>query len=152
MTGLIKHRSSYQLIHLAVEAKREPRKAIKRSLAQEIALEQGSRCTVCGRPLELDGKIDVDHRVPRKRQGTTYKANLQVLCRQCNNAKSTQCSNCDLNCQTCGWAFPEKYRPIKLPPDVVLRVNALAKDANRPADELATELLDRALRAKENPK
>lgn len=150
LTGLVKHKTRYQLIHLAVGAKREPRKPVSLTVAREVALEQGSRCTVCGSPLELHGKIDVDHRVPRQRQGTTYKGNLQVLCRSCNIAKSTQCSNCDLPCQTCGWAYPERYRPIKLSPDVVLRINALAQDSNRPADELANELLDRALRTEKH--
>ena len=146
LTGLVKWGSRYQLQHLALEAKREPRKAISPTLARKIALAQGSRCTVCGAPLELDGKIDVDHRVPRKRQGTTYEGNLQVLCRTCNIEKSTQCSGCDLPCETCGWAFPEKYRPLKLSPSIILRVNALAGEKSRPSDDLANELLDKVLR------
>ncbi|MCY3677606.1 MAG: HNH endonuclease signature motif containing protein [Gemmatimonadetes bacterium] len=146
LTGLVKWGSKYQLQHLAIESKREPRKAISSAVARKIALKQGSRCTVCGAALELDGKIDVDHRVPRKRQGTSFEGNLQVLCRACNINKSTQCSGCELPCETCGWAFPEKYRPVKLSPSIILRVNALARDTNRPADDVANELLDRALR------
>lgn len=146
LTGLVKDGNTYQLRHLAIDAKREPRKTISFKVAQEIALKQGSRCTVCGTPLQLEGKIDLDHRVPRKRQGTNYEGNLQVLCRRCNVDKSTQCANCDLPCETCGWAFPEKYRPLKLSSSIVLRVNALAGETNRPADDLANELLDKALR------
>lgn len=146
LTGLVKDGNTYQLRHLAIDAKREPRKTISFKVAQEIALKQGSRCTVCGTPLQLEGKIDLDHRVPRKRQGTNYEGNLQVLCRRCNVDKSTQCAGCDLPCATCGWAFPEKYRPLKLSPSVILRVNAVAGETNRPADDLANELLDKALR------
>ncbi|MXY67545.1 MAG: HNH endonuclease [Gammaproteobacteria bacterium] len=153
VTGLIKIGSKYQLIHLAVGAKREPRKAISATKAREIALEQGSRCTVCGEPIEIEGeRIEVDHRVPRRRGGTSHKTNLQVLCRQCNNRKSTQCSNCSLNCHTCGWAFPEQYRPIKLRPDIVLRLNTLARETNQVVDDMTSKMVDRVLRDHEQGK
>ena len=148
LDGLVKEGSRYQLQHTAIGQKREPRRAISAKAGREIAISQGSRCTVCGEPVAVNGerRIDVDHRVPRKRGGTSYAGNLQVLCANCNIAKSTQCSGCALNCQTCGWAFPERYRPVKLRPDIVLRLHDLARDANRSTDDLANELLDRALR------
>ena len=146
LIGLAKHGASYQLQHIAIGPKREPRRAVSHQTAQKIVLRQGSRCTVCGNPIATDGtKVDVDHRVPRRRGGTTHDSNLQVLCRSCNIAKSTQCSNCELDCNTCGWAFPQQYRPIKLQPDLVLRINSLANDANESPDHLANQLMRQSL-------
>ena len=147
--GLIKHGARYQLQHTAISAKREPRRALSKSLGRKIALAQGSRCTVCGAAVSTNGgRIDIDHRVPRVRGGTTYEGNLQVLCTSCNVSKSTQCSGCSLDCNTCGWAFPEQYRPIKLRSDIILRLHSEARDHNRSVDELANELIDEALRHK----
>ena len=147
LTGIIKQGTNYQLIHLAVGAKREPRRPVSRALTLEIALEQGNRCQVCSEPISIDGASvdEADHRVPRIRGGSSHRSNLQVVCRTCNNAKSTQCSNCTLDCNTCGWAFPEQYRPVKLRPDILLRLNNLASDRNQDVDQLANSLLDAAL-------
>ena len=79
--------------------------------------------------------------------GTSYQGNLQVLCPACNNAKSTQCSNCNLDCTTCGWAFPEQYRPVKLRPHIVQRLNALARERHQDVDQLANDLLNQGLGA-----
>ena len=148
LTGIIKSGSKYQLVHLAVGAKREPRKPVPKKVAQEVALAQGSHCSVCGAPIAVTGAqaVEADHRVPRRRGGGSHKSNLQILCVSCNNAKSTQCSNCTLNCNTCGWAYPEQYRPVKLRPDIILRLNEAAKLSNQAVDELANSLMDKALR------
>lgn len=146
LSGISQFGNNYQLVHLAVGAKREPRKAISKAATLDIALEQGGRCTVCGAPIATeDSTIEADHRVPRRRGGTSARMNLQVICVACNNAKSTQCSNCTLDCNTCGWAFPEQYRPVKLSPEIILRLNAYARERNQDVDQLANELLDRAL-------
>ena len=71
--GLIKDKTKYQLQHLAIAQKREPRKAVKGSIGRKIALAQGSRCTVCGQPIVVNGDtIHVDHRVPRNRGGNSH--------------------------------------------------------------------------------
>lgn len=148
LTGIIKLGASYQLVSLAVGAKREPRKILggKRTLA--VVLRQGGRCAVCGTPIGAEGptRAEPDHRVPRIRGGDNSDANLQGLCSACNNAKSTQCTNCTLDCRTCGWAFPEQYRPVKLRPDIILRLNARAKESNQDVDQWANSILERMLR------
>lgn len=145
--GIIKNGAKYQLVSLAVEAKREPRKALGGALALAVSLRQGGRCAVCGIPTGAEGptRAELDHRVPRARGGDNADENLQGLCTTCNNAKSTQCPNCELDCRTCGWAFPEKYRPVKLRPDIILRLNEQAKESNQDVDHLANTVLDREL-------
>jgi 5-methylcytosine-specific restriction endonuclease McrA len=148
LTGIIKFGSRYQLVSLAVGPKREPRKAAASGQALDVALRQGNRCAVCGTPIGAEGptRAELDHRVPRVRGGDNREENLQGLCGACNNAKSTQCTNCTLDCYTCGWAFPETYRPVKLRPDIILRLNMRAKGANQDVDQMANALLERALR------
>ena len=148
MTGIIKFGANYQLVSLAVGAKREPRRHMGGDLALAVSLRQGGRCAVCGTPIAAEGPAgaELDHKVPRTRGGDNDPANLQGLCRACNNAKSTQCSNCTLECRTCGWAFPDQYRPVKLRPDIILRLNTLAQQSNQDVDRLANTILDRELR------
>lgn len=148
LTGIIKLGSKYQLVSLAVGAKREPRKALGGNLALQVALRQGGRCAMCGTPIGAEGpaRAELDHRVPRIRGGDNSDANLQGFCSACNNAKSTQCTNCMLDCRTCGWAFPEQYRPVKLRPDIILRLNSQAKESNQDVDQLANAVLERELR------
>lgn len=146
LTGIIKSGTNYQLVHLAVGQKREPRRPVPKGMTASIILEQGSRCNVCGAPIAADDlAVEADHRVPRRRGGASHRVNLQAICDSCNNAKSTQCTNCVLDCNTCGWARPEEYRPVKLNPEIVLRLNALAREGNRDVDELANDLLNDAL-------
>jgi len=147
LTGIIKLGSKYQLVSLAVGAKRSPRKPIGGDFALAVSLRHGGRCAVCGDPIGAEGptRAELDHKIPRIRGGDNTDANFQALCSACNNAKSTQCSNCPRDCRTCGWAFPERYRPVKLRPDIVLRLNERARAANRDVDELANALLDKKL-------
>ena len=60
-----------------------------RRLRYEVLIERGRRCDCCGRT-PLDGiQIHVDHIQPRKKfpQLALDKANLQVLCHECNHGK-----------------------------------------------------------------
>lgn len=144
--GLVKEKTKYQLQHLAIAQKREPRKPLKASTGRKIALAQGSRCTVCGQPIVVNGDtIHVDHRVPRDRGGNSHESNLQVLCAACNVSKSSSCSGCKLPCQVCPWAFPEQYKLPRLRSDVILRLNDLARKSNRSVDEITNEILDKNL-------
>lgn len=148
--GLVRDKSKYQLQTLAVEKKRTPRRSVSSSTARKIALAQNSRCPTCGDALVLDGdSIHVDHKVPRDRGGSNDEANLQVLCGQCNVMKSSQCSGCNLPCQVCPWAFPEKYRLPRIRQDIVQRLNDQARAINRSVDDLTNEVLERGLREHE---
>jgi hypothetical protein len=125
-----------------------PRRPVSIAVKSQILTEQGYRCANCGNPINVGSvaKFDPDHRVPRLRGGGNERENLQSLCSACNNNKSSQCSNCNVECQTCPWAYPETYRAPLLRPDVIARLNENARARNMDVSVYADELLKRALR------
>lgn len=57
--------------------------------------------------------------MPRLRGGSDEISNWQPLCDECNNFKSTACRDCQLDCETCCWAYPEKFKPFHIPGELV---------------------------------
>lgn len=53
-----------------------------------IQVEQGSTCQGCGR-LWMPELDQVDHRIPREQGGTDADENLQLLCDDCHETKTT---------------------------------------------------------------
>ena len=49
------------------------------------------RCIGCGRYFP-ESKIEIDHRIPKRRGGTDDIWNLQPMCRSCNRSKSAKTS------------------------------------------------------------
>lgn len=56
------------------------------SVRYEVLKRAGGRCELCGVSRE-EVQLDVDHIVPRSKNGTNDAGNLQVLCRTCNAQK-----------------------------------------------------------------
>ncbi len=85
------------------------------------------QCTVCGQT--YDAKyLAPDHRVPSIVQHDNLNENnflrkLQTLCVRCNQVKRESCKKCpyDHNCNTCEWAFPEKFSVSKDNFDILSR-------------------------------
>lgn len=50
----------------------------------------GYACVICGRREGEGVAMEIDHFVPVARGGTNDAANLRLLCRLCNRAKSDQ--------------------------------------------------------------
>lgn len=78
--------------------------------------EVEKKCALCGKQGEVGKSLVFDHRVPLLRGGAGSLENFQLLCRDCNNQKRTQCRKCEFDCHQCYLAFPEKY-----PQGIVLR-------------------------------
>jgi len=82
----------------------------------------GNKCRICGK-VTLAGirGLQADHKIPLIRGGTNELSNWQALCNECNVAKRGVCKDCDLDCNTCTWAVPEKTGfnfVIKIPSDL----------------------------------
>lgn len=69
----------------------------------------GNKCSICGK-VALAGirGLQADHKIPLIKGGTNDLSNWQALCNECNVAKRGVCKDCDLDCNTCTWAVPEK--------------------------------------------
>lgn len=142
--GIIKGGNKYQLIHLNVSEKRVPRTHLNRSEWISVLERYNGVCAACGRTPTEKG-FQQDHKIPRLRGGGDNIDNWQPLCDECNNFKSTACRDCHLNCSVCCWAFPEKYKPLQIPADVLERLRYYAKCKNRTPDDIVTALINNFL-------
>ena len=79
--------------------------------------------------------------MPRLRGGSDEISNWQPLCDECNNFKSTACRDCQLDCETCCWAYPEKFKPFHIPGELVKCLREHAQKLGRNPDELLTEII-----------
>jgi hypothetical protein len=139
-TCIIKEGSHYQLQHLDIGPKREPRQKPTAADWRKIKVNTANRCSHCGKQ-EPDIKLSPDHRVPRSRGGDNSLANWQPLCEQCNNLKSSACSGCVLNCRVCSWAFPETYKPIVISDDNKERIRREAEKQKMSQADFANRVL-----------
>jgi diadenosine tetraphosphate (Ap4A) HIT family hydrolase len=60
--------------------------AVRGSVRYEVLKRAGGRCELCGES-SRNVQIDVDHIIPRSKQGSNDPSNLQALCRTCNAQK-----------------------------------------------------------------
>ncbi|MBI1257895.1 MAG: HNH endonuclease [Chloroflexi bacterium] len=102
------------------------RTVFSKSFKQQLITHYGERCSICGGKFEAR-YLQIDHRVPYEVAGdqTIGERNIedyQLLCGECNRAKSWSCEHCQnwleekqpQICLTCYWAKPETYRHIAL--------------------------------------
>ena len=137
--GIIKVGNDYQLVDLNVSKKRKPRQHLNEEHWQQILSNYGGVCAACGKTPDEDG-FQQDHKIPRLRGGSDNINNWQPLCDACNNMKSTSCRECKEDCHFCCWAFPEKYKPLKIPGTLIARLRAYAKKIYGNPDQIETEL------------
>ncbi|AFY84097.1 HNH endonuclease [Oscillatoria acuminata] len=130
----------YQLVSLEINPKRIQRIKLGGILWKEILNKYSHCCAVCGRGEPLV-RLDQDHKIPRLRGGGNQEENWQPLCKECNNFKSTACRGCQLECQTCPWAFPEQFAPIKMQGSDIKRIKDAALKKRVVPEELLQEII-----------
>jgi hypothetical protein len=140
LTCIIKEGTKYQLVSLDMSQKREPRAKPSNTLWAKIKKDASYKCAHCGQQ-EPAVKLSPDHRIPRSRNGTNDDDNWQPLCEQCNNAKSSACQGCGLNCNVCFWAFPEEYKPIVIQDDNREQIRRAAEKVGVNQSEFANKVL-----------
>lgn len=59
-----------------------------RTHAKRLYGEQDGKCKSCGCHQVTVRNLEVDHIVPKSKEGTDHESNLQLLCGACNNSKS----------------------------------------------------------------
>ena len=97
-------------IHSAELADAQDREYLTRSQKNKLFQDNGFTCVTCGIHIQLGVRgLQADHKVPISRGGGNELRNWQPMCNNCNVGKRRACEGCSLDCQTCSWAFPEKY-------------------------------------------
>ena len=140
LLGIIKGGNKYQLIDLTVSKKRIPRTHLNDTDWHMVLNKYNNVCAACGRT-PADIGFQQDHKVPRLRGGGDEISNWQPLCDECNNFKSTACRDCQLDCQDCCWAYPEKYKPFHIPGELIKDLREYAKRIGKDPDELVSEII-----------
>ncbi|MBO1066191.1 MULTISPECIES: HNH endonuclease [Nostocales] len=135
----------YQLLNTEIGTRRLPRKALNKTLWQGILNSSENKCAVCQIDLDKAAGINKDHKIPRTRGGSDNLDNLQALCSECNLFKRLSCRNCILDCQICGWAFPDKFAPLRLSNHDLLELRELAVQRGISINELIREMIDNYL-------
>ena len=59
-----------------------------------------------------------------------------------NNFKSTACRDCQLDCFTCCWAFPEKYKPINIPGHLIEKLRTYADKTGTDPNKLIADYIE----------
>lgn len=140
LLGIIKGGNKYQLVDLTVSKKRIPRTHLNDADWRTVLEKYNHVCAACGRT-QKDTGFQQDHKVPRLRGGSDEISNWQPLCDECNNFKSTACRDCQLDCETCCWAYPEKFKPFHIPGELVKSLREHAQKIGRNPDELLAEII-----------
>jgi len=100
------------------------RKIFSKKFKEELMHNSDCKCYICMEKYD-DRYLQVDHRIPYEVVGDVDHNNRDIknymlLCGSCNRAKSWSCEHCEnwknkkksIICQSCYWAFPEKYDHI----------------------------------------
>ncbi|NER36233.1 MAG: HNH endonuclease [Oscillatoria sp. SIO1A7] len=131
----------YQLVSLEISPKRIQRVKLSDTFWERILTKYQHRCAVCGRT-EPAVILERDHKIPRLRGGSNEEDNWQPLCGECNNFKSTACRGCQLECNQCPWAFPERLAPIKISERNIQGLRDIALQKGVSPDSLVNELIE----------
>lgn len=140
---IIKRGNSYQLINLNVSEKKAPRIKLPPKDWKKVLEKYHGVCANCGKHQNTYAQ---DHKVPRDRNGSNALYNWQPLCTTCNSIKSAACKGCKEECSTCGWAYPEYYRPLKIPGDTLKELYDYAKKKNEDANVLVNRWIQEKIK------
>jgi hypothetical protein len=140
ITGIGKEGKTYQLVSLSFSQKRVPRIKLSETDWQQVLANYLYKCPVCNRR-EPEVRFQQDHKIPRTRGGGNEIGNWQPLCDECNNFKSTSCRGCKLVCETCSWAFPDRFAPLRLSSDNISSIRQLANNNNSDPHDLLNHII-----------
>lgn len=87
----------------------QEREYLTKAQKDRLFAEAEYQCSTCGTQIKAGVRgLQADHKIPLSRGGTNALENWQPMCNNCNVGKRRTCEGCDLDCQHCSWAFPEK--------------------------------------------
>jgi hypothetical protein len=144
-TGNLAGEHAYRLISASLLVS-NPR-AYLSAPAKRALFEQAQYCcAACGREFASGVRgLQADHKVPLKRGGSHDRANWQPLCVECNVAKRRACAGCDLDCEQCAWAYPERVGrrvQLTLSVDLEARLQEEVRRRGKALQEVIVEALE----------
>jgi len=100
------------------------RTGLSKKIRDELVTAHGSRCFIYLETMDKS-ELQIDHRIPYEISGDTgglCAGDFMLLCASANRAKSWSCEHCEnwkrtkspSVCQTCYWAFPERYQHVAM--------------------------------------
>lgn len=127
----------------------QPRNYLNTTQKRKLFEQYDHRCVICGMQATpgLRG-LQSDHRVPLSRGGSHAWDNWQTLCTACNVGKRRACAGCDLDCQLCPWAFPDRVGiPLwtTLPEPLIYNLDRYATQHQKTRSEIIEEAIRRYL-------
>ncbi|MGB6169400.1 MAG: HNH endonuclease signature motif containing protein [Geitlerinemataceae cyanobacterium] len=139
--GIGREGRTYQLVSLTLGKKRVPRVKLSNSDWEFILKRYKYKCAVCNRS-EPEVRFQQDHKIPRNKGGGNELENWQPLCDECNNFKSISCRGCQLVCEQCSWAFPERFAPLRLSLDRIQKLRQYARQVDLDPNDLLNQAID----------
>lgn len=73
-----------------IKDKNVRRNAISSSIRSQVLKKNNFKCQHCGKGVEDNIKLEIDHIIPKSKGGIDKLENYQVLCNQCNKGKSNK--------------------------------------------------------------
>lgn len=147
-TGIHNGEHSYRLLSDALNEAFD-RTYLSEAQKKHLFKNHHYRCATCGQQYESGDKgLQADHKVPLIRGGGSELQNWQPLCIACNVAKRRSCMGCEVDCNQCAWAFPEKYGqtiPIALSSGIGERLQAIARVRDCTPQELILEAVQQMI-------
>lgn len=120
----------------------EPQDREYLSQSQKIKLFKDNDycCAICGTQIAAGVRgLQADHKIPISRSGGNEIGNWQPLCNNCNVGKRRACDSCDLDCNTCSWAFPEIVgikTMVSVSEQALRRIDGYSKNSSVTRDEI----------------
>jgi len=87
---LWKEIEEYSRKEIEASRRKKARKAITREKRIEIFERDGYRCVICGASAKTGTTLEIDHKIPISKGGTSEDENLQTLCFECNSGKGSR--------------------------------------------------------------
>lgn len=140
LTGVAREGKKFQLVSLKLSEKRIPRTSLSNDQWEAVKDSYDHSCAACKRK-EPEVRFQQDHKIPRTRGGGDALTNWQPLCDECNNFKSVSCRACELDCEKCCWAYPEKYAPVKLSVQLLNSIHEYCKLHSLNPNDLVKEAI-----------
>jgi HNH endonuclease len=113
-----------------------------------------SLCATCGLKISPGVRgLQADHKIPLSRGGSNDLSNWQPMCNNCNVGKRRACEGCNLDCQTCSWAFPEDYgitTMFSINEKTLRRLDKYATEIGQSCDEVVEKAVDHYLKINED--